>query len=110
MKYSGRVTRSLLLFSVATFSVVQLAAAANDTWTGGNSATDNNWTDGVNWGGTAPLAGDSLFFDGNAGVINTNNYPAGTFFNGITFNPAASAFTIYGSNTVLSGSTASTTN
>ena len=35
-------------------------AAATATWTGGGA--DNNWTNALNWGGTAPVAGDDLVF------------------------------------------------
>ncbi len=42
---------------VLVFSIWQIpnAQAATKTWTG---ATDNDWTKGSNWGGTAPASGD----------------------------------------------------
>ena len=46
---------SLLLFTSAT------AVAATITWTGGGD--DNLWSNGDNWGGTAPGASDTAVFD-----------------------------------------------
>jgi autotransporter-associated beta strand protein len=71
------------------------STAASRTWTGGGSP-DFNWSNPANWGGTAPGAGDSLFFDGTTGLQNTNDLAAGTSFTSITFNAGAGAFVIQG--------------
>jgi autotransporter-associated beta strand protein len=70
--------------------------SGNDTWNGGGA--DANWQTTNNWGGVnnPPIAGDALFFDGATQLNNTNNFAALTPFNGITFNPAAGAFTLNG--------------
>ena len=75
--------------------------AANRTWTGGGA--DNNWNTATNWGGTAPVANDLLFFDGTTRLTNTNNIAANTAFNGITFNSTAGAFTLRGNALNLGG-------
>jgi len=47
------------------------AFAANDTWIGIGGA---NWSITNNWlGGVAPVASDSLFFDGSVGLGLTPN-------------------------------------
>ena len=44
-----------------------------DTWTGGG--TNNNWSAGGNWGGTAPnVTGDNLLFTGSVRPNNTNDW------------------------------------
>ena len=89
--------------------VLLLFASANEvnaaikTWTGG-SGSSSNWNTGANWsGGTAPVAGDDLVFDGSTRLTNTNNFTAGTSFASITFNSSAGAFTITGNQITLTG-------
>jgi hypothetical protein len=77
------------------------AQAADRTWTGGGG--DNNWGTPANWGGTAPVAGDALFFTGTARTSSTNGLPSGTLFNGITFNSPAGAFNLAGNPITLGG-------
>jgi fibronectin-binding autotransporter adhesin len=73
------------------------AFGAMRAWTG---TTSNAWSLGSNWGGIAPVAGDDLVFQaGAANLATTNDLPAGTAFQSITFSaPVASiagnAFTI----------------
>ena len=63
-------------------------AAATATWTGGGA--DNNWTNALNWAGTAPVAGDDLVFPvGAARLSNTNDFAAATSFNSITIRARA---------------------
>ena len=49
-----------------------------------------------------PSTNDLLVFSGNTQTATTNNYPANTPFNNITFNSGASAFTANGNQLVLS--------
>ncbi|MBA4181478.1 MAG: hypothetical protein C0506_12885 [Anaerolinea sp.] len=73
----------LLAILILQQTFVPPAHAASRTWTGGGS--DNNWTTPANWGGTAPVAGDSLVFPvGASRLNNTNDFPAGTNFASIT--------------------------
>ncbi|MCX8497218.1 MAG: hypothetical protein ORN51_13640, partial [Akkermansiaceae bacterium] len=57
-----------LIFRIAPLAatVVTLASpsalAAPRTWNGGGA--NNNWSPAANWGGTAPVAGDTLTFAG----------------------------------------------
>jgi autotransporter-associated beta strand protein len=77
-----------------------LARAADRTWNGGGA--DNNWSTGANWGGSAPAAGDALFFGGSAKPVNTNDVD-GLSVLGLTFNSGAGAFTLRGSSLTLDG-------
>ena len=56
-----------------------------------------------NWGGTAPMASDSLIFDGIANTTTNNDFAANTQFNGITFAATAGAFTLGGNAVLLGG-------
>ncbi len=79
-----------------------LASGANIcVWTGGagNGATTN----AANWGGTAPVSGDSLVFAGTTGLNVTNRFTAGTTFSNITFDATAGAFVLSGNSFVLTG-------
>src|ERR1043166_7119118 len=91
---------SVLLFALLILSL-QLSSclAATRTWDGGG--TDNNWTTATNWvGDIAPLPGDDLVFPASAAQLsNSNNFPAGTGFNSISF--TGEGYTIGGSNLVL---------
>ena len=80
------------------------ATAASDTWTGGDSP-NFNWNVTANWtgGNNPPQAHDTLLFAGTTGLNATNNYTAGTQFNGIFFNAGAGAFNLYGNLLTLGG-------
>ena len=71
---------------------------STSTWTGGNSATDVNWSDAANWRvDTAPVAGNDLVFPtgvtGTA-LTNTNDITASTSFNSLSIQN--SGYTITG--------------
>lgn len=85
---------SLLGLSVA-------AAGYAQTWDG--LGADDLWTTGLNWGGTAPVANDSLTFDGTTQTTNTNDFAAGTQFNGITFGQNSGPWTLSGNAINLAG-------
>src|SRR5688572_475694 len=86
---------------IAASGIVSQAHGADRTWTGGGS--DNNWSTPANWGGTAPTAGDLLFFTGTMSLLNTNDFTPGTLFNGITFDIPAGAFSLRGNPITLGG-------
>lgn len=70
--------------------------AADKTWDGGGDQVSWNASP-ANWvGDVAPVANDSLFFAGGAGLSPNNDFAANTVFNGITFNSGAGAFTLNG--------------
>src|SRR5437867_489211 len=75
------------------------AFGAIRTWNGGGA--DDNWTTADNWGGTVPLAGDDLVFDGTTRLTPNNDFPADTNFRSITFN--AGDFTVGGNSVVIGG-------
>ncbi len=79
------------------------ASAAIVTWDGGATG-DTNWATPANWvGDVAPVAGDSLVFDGAVQTNNVNNFPAGTNFAGISMPSTAGAFILGGASINLSG-------
>src|ERR1700743_3879329 len=80
---------------------LQPAFAGTRTWNGG-ATPDGNWSNPGNWNGVAPATNDLLVFNGTTQTATTNDFPAGTPFNNITFNNGAAAFTIYGNRVALS--------
>ena len=101
----GETSSSFILTkrTAISFAIVGLASglpfstsadAADVIWNGGGA--DGNWNTANNWGGTAPVAGDSLTFGGTTRLTTANNFPAGTSFAGITFASGAGAFTLAG--------------
>jgi fibronectin-binding autotransporter adhesin len=89
------------LFSVLAVLAALPASGADRIWNG--SAGGNKWKTAGNWlGGTAPVSGDALFFSGNIGVVNTNDFTTGTAFNGLNFN-GPGAFVLWGNTVGLNG-------
>ena len=98
----GRCGRGLAcLVVVATVAMLSAdPAAAQTTW----SATPASalWNLGSNWAsGTAPAASGTLAFGTSTITTTTNNFAAGTAFNGITFLAGAPAYTLSGSSFAL---------
>lgn len=91
------ITLAAISFA-ATFA--STAAAATRTWTGaGGNAL---WSNAANWGGTAPVANDSLVFpSGPVNLSTTNDLAAGTAIAGITIN--APGYTLAGNAIAISG-------
>ncbi|MDD4101627.1 MAG: autotransporter-associated beta strand repeat-containing protein [Kiritimatiellae bacterium] len=75
--------------------------AADRIWTG--EGADGNWSTAANWGGSAPVANDTLLFGGTTGLVNNNDLAADTFLNGITFLPGAGAFNLSGNRVAMGG-------
>ena len=89
------------LFFVLAALVTLPAFGVDRIWNG--NAGDNKWKTAGNWlGGTAPVSGDSLFFSGNIGAVNTNDFTTGTAFNGLNFN-GPGAFVLWGNTVGLNG-------
>ena len=94
-----------LLFLLLLTAVFGASVRANIcTWTGGGG--NNYWTNAANWGGTAPVSGDSLVFAGSTSLLTTNRFTAGTTFSNVTFDASAGAFTLNGNSFALTGSIA----
>lgn len=86
---------ALTLFAV--LAATQLASATIDTWTGGGGVSNPYWTTAANWGGTAPVASDSIVFAGQpTQALSEDNFPSGTAFDGITFASGATSFALTG--------------
>jgi len=94
MRFAALLTSACLL-------AARPAVAATDTWNGG-AAPDGNWLTPGNWNGVAPATNDLLIFTGGTQTTTTNNYPAGTPFNNISFSSGASAFNLKGNTVLLS--------
>jgi autotransporter-associated beta strand protein len=76
--------------------------AAIVTWDGGG--VNNNWTSALNWvGDNAPVANDSLVFDGFTRLTPNNDFLAGTAFDGLRFAVTAGAFALGGNQITLHG-------
>ena len=90
----------LLLVLVLGMAGLRLEAATV-TWTG--AGVDSNWSTGANWGGVAPVTGDSLVFDGSTQLTPNNDLAIDTSFASVTFAATAGAFTIGGSRIVITG-------
>lgn len=77
------------------------ASAAIYTWTGGGA--DANWNTSGNWSAAPTFSSaNSLWFAGSTRTSSTNNVTSGTI-GGITFDAAASAFTLSGNAITLAG-------
>ncbi len=96
-------TKSLWMFTLIGFLCLNpiVLFSQSATWNGGG--VDNNWTTADNWGGTAPVATNSLIFEGSTRLTPSNNFAAATNFAGITFNSGSSAFTLSGNSISLGG-------
>jgi autotransporter-associated beta strand protein len=74
--------KNLFLPGRIPFVITILAAAftpslrAQLTWSGAGG--DDNWSTGLNWAGTPPVAGDALIFAGSARLVNTNDLSLAT--------------------------------
>src|SRR4030095_15765702 len=74
--------------------------AATVVWDGGG--TDNNLMTPENWiGDIAPMANDTLAFEGSTRLAPNNNFAAGTSFAGISFAATAGAFVLGGNQIAL---------
>jgi fibronectin-binding autotransporter adhesin len=107
-----KATFNLKLFSRRSASTAVLlflghtlnpASAADKTWDG--EGANNFWQTAGNWdpigGGAAPVANDSLIFDGTLRLTPVNDFAAGTVFGNLTFASSADAFTLSGNSVTL---------
>ena len=98
------LARSIAAFVALPFFLPSAVQAAATTWSGGGA--DANWGTSGNWGtALANSFSADLVFTGSNRTSNTNNLANGTATS-ITFDAAASAFTISGSSINLSGNVA----
>ena len=81
-----------------------LQVVPQPTWTG--AGTNMNWSNAANWDSAAPVPGSPLKFGPIAGAAhadNTNDFVAGTSFNGITFTAGAPSYSLQGNAIALAG-------
>jgi len=79
-----------------------------DTWNPPAIPSSTNWTDGTNWGGSAPNPTDLLDFTGINNTANNNDFAPQTQFNGITFDAGAGVFNLTGNGIQLGVQTTGT--
>lgn len=93
----------VLSFLFAATMIPGSSLFAGNTWDGGGSS--GSWSDLSNWSSdTTPTSPTGLTFGGSSQLVSTNNlFPAGTQFNGFTFNAGAGAFVIGGNSITLGG-------
>ncbi len=102
MNLSSTITRlgqCLFLFA-GIFVAAQTtpsARAATRTWV--LSPTDPTWSDGANWGGTAPGGNDAVAFNDSV-ITNLNNDIAPQMISGITFNDTTNSSYVVTNNTI----------
>jgi fibronectin-binding autotransporter adhesin len=117
MNQTSRFKSSISKFHVRPASVCRISVKAwvfvaltaftistgqAQTWDGGGLATP--WSNATNWvGDVAPVANNSLTFAGATQLSTSNDYTAGTQFNGITFASGAGAFVLAGNSINLGG-------
>ncbi|GAA5496281.1 hypothetical protein Rhal01_02464 [Rubritalea halochordaticola] len=101
--YSGEFSYSATMSSSAVVIGNELGAPKR-TWDDGAKKNDN-WQDAANWDGTAPSAGDRLFFGATGSGSSVNDFTAGTAFSGIVFNPGtfSNGYTLSGNKVNLTG-------
>lgn len=88
----------------STQGVVNLVIShAPPIWNGG-SATDSDWSDSANWGGSSPAANDTLYFGGISRLINTNDITGLVTYTNMVFLLGAGNFDLNGNPIQLSGS------
>ena len=89
-----------VVFTTGSFGRDSQAAIV--TWDGG--AVNGNWTSALNWvADNAPVANDSLVFDGFARLAPANDFTAGTAFDGLAFAVTAGALNLAGNPVMLHG-------
>ncbi len=92
-------------FLAAIFLAVLNLHASSYSWSGNTSP---NWANTNNWSPlntVGPLPNDQLFFGfaGSSGTTLSNDFTAGTIFNGLSFQSSGSAFTFAGNAIGLNG-------
>ena len=90
-----------LLCSLIGFFVVSSLSAQTRTWTG--AGADDNWGTAANWGGTAPVTGNSIGFAGTTRLTTINNLTPDISIAGISFAGTSGAFVLSGNRITLTG-------
>ena len=92
----GRSSSAFFSVAVLFACLSAFAGGGTFTWSGG-SGTTGNWTDGANWGGTAPSDPQNfLNFNGAVRTLSTNDFANGSPGQQLYFKSGANAFTLYG--------------
>lgn len=105
-KKATPLSSSLSLLGVAITCAISIpcdAQGVTSTWNG--VGTNNQWSTGANWGGTAPVpsTSGSLVFGGTTNITTNNDFTAGSSFTGLTFAAGSGLFTLNG-NAITLGS------
>ena len=103
-QFQSKFKQSARQLSLAglVLAAATLRVGAQSVWSG--AGPDANWSDAANWvGATAPVAGNTLDFTGNANTSPNNDFTADTAFGGLLFDANAATFTLTGNEITLSG-------
>lgn len=95
----NRMTR--FVGGVCACVICTWASAQTLTWSGAGES--DLWSAANNWGGIAPVGGESLIFAGTTRCTNVNDLASGTAVAGITFSTDAGAFSLSGASIALNG-------
>jgi autotransporter-associated beta strand protein len=88
----------------STQGVVNLVVAGGPPQWNGGSTQDSDWSDSANWGNSALVANNLLYFSGDNRLNNTNDTAANTSYNSIQFFAGSGAFVLNGNAITLGGS------
>jgi autotransporter-associated beta strand protein len=89
-------------FVFLSFFLTAQVYAANRTWI--FSPTDQTWSNGANWGGTAPVPGSDAVIFGDSTITNLNNdLAANSVITGITFNNTTNSSYVFTNNVLNLG-------
>jgi len=93
------------LGAVISFALLLACIGSAETRTWSGAGTADAWSDSANWGGTAPVAGDSLVFSGTGTrCTNVNDLALDASFTGITFANGSRSYLFTGNRITLGGS------
>jgi autotransporter-associated beta strand protein len=93
---------SIKAWVFVALTALTFSSGQAQTWDGGGLVAP--WSNATNWvGDVAPVANNSLTFAGTTQLSTSNDYSAGTQFNGITFASGAGAFVLAGNSINLGG-------
>ncbi|MES2475667.1 MAG: autotransporter-associated beta strand repeat-containing protein [Verrucomicrobiota bacterium] len=90
-----------ICYGVVTALSLPTAFAADRTWS--SAPASGSWSVAANWGGTAPVANDTLLFATSSTLALTNDLAPNILIRGMTYQPGASAFTMAGNAVNLNG-------
>ena len=93
--------KTIILGVFSAILTVPVVTATVRTWNGGGA--DGNWSTAANWGGSAPVPGDTLDFAGTQRLFTTNDFSGGVAYDSLLFASGAGSFALSGSSIAIAG-------